>query len=165
MVLGVGQYSMRIWLDPELMRQRSLTPKDVINAIQKQNAKVAAGQIGMPPTPAGQDFQLTVNVEGALTDVEQFEQIIVKSAPDNGGQITRIRDIGRVELGAQTYGQFFKMDGKPVGGIEIFQLPEANALDTAKRVRDAMENYAKNFPSGPHLLTFRSIPPSLSGNR
>ncbi len=147
-VFGVGEYSMRIWLDRELMRQRSLTPKDVMTAIQRENAKVAAGQIGMPPTPAGQDFQLTVNVSGALTDVEQFERIIVKSSSEGGGQLTRVRDIGRVELGAKTYGQFFKLDGKPAGGIAVYQLPEANALDTAKRVRAAMETYARNFPGG-----------------
>ena len=147
-IFGIGEYSMRIWLDPEQMRQRSLTPKDVLNAIQRENAKVAAGQIGMPPTPAGQDFQLTVNVSGPLTDVRQFEQIIVKSSSDNGGQLTRVRDVGRVELGAKTYGQFFKMDGKPSGGIAIYQLPEANALDTAKVVRAAMEKYSKSFPQG-----------------
>jgi len=147
-VFGVGEYSMRIWLDRELMRQRSLTPKDVMTAIQRENAKVAAGQIGMPPTPAGQDFQLTVNVSGALTDIEQFERIIVKSSSEGGGQLTRVRDIGRVELGAKTYGQFFKLDGKPAGGIAVYQLPEANALDTAKRVRAAMETYARNFPGG-----------------
>jgi hydrophobic/amphiphilic exporter-1 (mainly G- bacteria), HAE1 family len=148
MVFGVGQYSMRLWLDPELMRQRSLTPRDVIAAVQKQNIQVPAGQIGMPPMPPGQDFQLTVNVAGALTDVDQFEQIIVKADPQNGGQITRVRDVGRVELGAQTYGQFFKMDGQPAGGISIYQLPEANALDTANTVRTAMASYAKNFPQG-----------------
>ncbi len=147
-VFGVGEYSMRIWLDRELMRQRSLSPKDVMTAIQRENAKVAAGQIGMPPTPAGQDFQLTVNVSGALTDIEQFERIIVKSTSEGGGQLTRVRDIGRVELGAKTYGQFFKLDGKPAGGIAVYQLPEANALDTAKRVRAAMESYAKSFPRG-----------------
>ena len=127
-VFGIGQYSMRIWLDPELMRQRSLTPPDVIKAIQKQNAKVTAGQVGMPPTPAGQDFQLTVNVEG--------------------GQITRVRDIGRVELGAQTYSQFFKMNGGQAGGIAIYQLPEANALDTANTVSAALKSYSKTFPKG-----------------
>ncbi len=147
-VFGIGEYSMRIWLDPELMRQRSLTPKDVMNAIQRENAKVAAGQIGMPPVPAGQDFQLTVNVQGALTDVHEFERIIVKSSSDNGGQLTRVRDIGRVELGAKTYSQFFKQDGKPAGGISIYQLPEANALDTAKGVKAAMERYSKTFPRG-----------------
>ncbi len=148
MVFGIGEYSMRIWLDRELMRQRSLTPKDVMNAIQRENAKVAAGQIGMPPTPAGQDFQLTVNVSGPLTDVAQFEQIIVKSSSDSGGQLTRVRDVGRVELGAKTYGQFFKMNGQPAGGIAIYQLPEANALDTAKGVRAAMERYSRSFPQG-----------------
>jgi hydrophobic/amphiphilic exporter-1 (mainly G- bacteria), HAE1 family len=155
MVFGIGQYSMRIWLDPELMQQRSLMPKDIINAIQKQNAQIAAGQVGMPPTPAGQDFQLTVNVESALTEADQFEQIIIKSSPENGGQITRIRDVGRVELGAQMYGQFFKMDGNPAGGIAIYQLPEANALDTAKAVQAAMAQYSRSFPKGlTHQIPF-----------
>lgn len=153
-VFGIGEYSMRIWLDPELMRQRALTPRDIINAIQKQNAKVTAGQIGMPPTPAGQDFQLTVNVQGSMTEVREFEHIIVKSSSDSGGEITRIRDVGRVEMGAKTYSQFFKMDGQPAGGISIYQLPEANALDTAKAVSTAMARYAKTFPKG---LTY-SIP-------
>ena len=147
-VFGIGQYSMRVWLDAELMRQRSLTPTEVIKAIQKQNAKVTAGQVGMPPTPAGQAFQLTVNVEGALANAAEFEQIIVKSSTDMGGQITRLRDVGRVELGAQTYSQFFKMNGGQAGGIAIYQLPEANALDTAKVVSTALKGYARNFPAG-----------------
>src|SRR5262249_40409719 len=138
----------RVWLNPELMRQRSLTPKDVISAIQKQNAQVPAGQTAMPPVPAGQEYQLTVNVQGALTEADQFENIIVKSDSGIGGQITRIRDIGRVELGAQTCSQFFKMDHQPAGCLGIFQLPEANALDTAQAVRQAMERYAKDFPQG-----------------
>ena len=147
-VFGIGEYSMRIWLDPERMRQRALVPRDVLNAIARQNTKVTAGQLGMPPMPAGQDFQLTVNVEGALTEVGQFEDIIVKSVPEDGGQITRIRDVGRVELGAKTYSQFFKMDDRPAGGICIYQLPEANALDTAAGVSKAMAQYAKEFPAG-----------------
>jgi HAE1 family hydrophobic/amphiphilic exporter-1 len=147
-VFGIGQYSMRVWLDPEQMRQRSLAPTDVIKAIQKQNAKVTAGQAGMPPTPAGQDFQLTVNVEGALTHAAEFEQIIVKASSDEGGQITRVRDVGRVELGAQTYSQFFKLNGGQAGGIAIYQLPEANALDTAKTVSAALKRYSKTFPKG-----------------
>jgi HAE1 family hydrophobic/amphiphilic exporter-1 len=147
-VFGVGQYSMRIWLDPALMRERSLTPKDIIAAIQKQNVRVPAGQIGMPPVPQGQDFQLTVNVAGALTDADQFNRIIVKSDTQNGGQITRLRDVGHAELGAQTYSQFFEMDGRPAGGVAIYQLPGANALDTAKAVQTAMAEYSKNFPRG-----------------
>lgn len=147
-VFGVGEYSMRIWLEPEMMRQRGLTPKDVLNAIQRQNAKVAAGQLGMPPAPAGQAFQLTVNVEAALTEPKEFERIIVKSSSEGGGQITRLRDIGRAELGARTYGQFFKMDNASAGGISIYQLPDANALDTAKAVRGALAEYSKSFPAG-----------------
>jgi len=147
-VFGIGQYSMRVWLDPRQMLQRSLMPSDVIAAIQKQNTFVSAGQINMPPAPPGEDFQLTIDIQGNLSTVSEFENIIVKFAPDNGGQITRIRDIGRVELGAQTYSQFFKMDGKVAGGIAIYQLPEANALDTAKRVRATMAELARNFPKG-----------------
>jgi HAE1 family hydrophobic/amphiphilic exporter-1 len=147
-VFGIGQYSMRVWLDPQQMLQRSLMPGDVIAAIQQQNTRVAAGQIGMPPTPPGGDFQLTIDVEGDLSNVAEFEQIIVKFDPDNGGQITRLRDVGRVELGAQTYSQFFKVDDKVAGGIAIYQLPDANALDTAKRVRAAMAELAKDFPKG-----------------
>ncbi len=147
-VFGVGQYSMRVWLDPQRMRARSLMPREVIAAIQRQNVFVAAGQVNMPPAPAGEDFQLTLEVPGNLSTVEQFENLIVNFSPTNGGQITRIRDVGRVELGAQTYSQFFKMNGKVAGGIAIFQLPEANALDTAKRVRAAMAELAKDFPKG-----------------
>src|SRR5215469_18281262 len=106
---------MRVWLDPQQMRQRSLMPSDVITAIQQQNMRVAAGQIAMPPAPGGEDFQRTIDVKGDLTMVEEFAAIIVKL--DSGGRITRIRDIGRVELGAQTYSQFFKMDGKVAGGV------------------------------------------------
>src|SRR6476659_3619152 len=147
-VFGIGQYSMRIWLDPQMMLQRALMPSDVINAIQQQNAWVAAGQVNMPPAKPGEDFQLTIDVKGDLSTVEQFENIIVNFNPANGGQVTRIRDIGRVELGAQTYSQFFKMNGNVAGGIAIFQLPEANALDTAKGVRAAMAELAKDFPKG-----------------
>ncbi len=147
-VFGIGQYSMRVWLDPRQMLQRSLMPGDVIAAIQKQSAFVSAGQINMPPAPAGEDFQLTIDVKGDLSTVGEFENVIVKYSPDLGGQITRLRDVGRIELGAQTYSQFFKMDGNVAGGIAIYQLPEANALDTAKRVRATMAELAQSFPKG-----------------
>ena len=147
-VFGIGQYSMRVWLDPRKMLQRSLVPSDVVAAIQKQSTFVSAGQINMPPASPGEDFQLTIDVKGNLSTATEFENVIVKYAPDSGGQITRLRDIGRIELGAQTYSQFFKMDGNVAGGIAIYQLPEANALDTAKRVRATMAELAKNFPKG-----------------
>src|SRR5256886_1358007 len=147
-VFGIGEYSMRVWLDPHQLNQRGLVPQDVINAIQQQNTNVAAGQLGMPPTPAGQDFQLTANVPAALSDPVQFEQIILKTDSGAGGQITRLRDVGRVELGARSYSQVFKVDGKPAGGIAIYQLPGANALDTAKGVRKLLDSLAPAFPAG-----------------
>ena len=147
-VFGIGEYSMRVWLDPHQLNQRGLVPQDVINAIQQQNTNVAAGQLGMPPTPAGQDFQLTANVPAALSDPAQFEQIILKTDSGAGGQITRLRDIGWVELGARSYSQVFKVDGKPAGGIAIYQLPGANALNTAKGVRKLLDSLAPAFPAG-----------------
>ncbi len=137
---------MRVWLDPEQMRQRSLMPSDVVSALQSQNAYVAAGQVGMPPTPAGQDFQITANVPSSLSDASEFGEIILKTAAN--GQVTRIRDIGRVELGARSYSQVYRMDGKPAGGIAIYQLPGANALDTAKGVRRLLATLAPGFPQG-----------------
>ncbi len=145
-VFGVGEYSMRVWLDPQQMFQRGLMPTDVVSALQAENAYVAAGQVGMPPTPSGQQFQLTANVPAALSDPSQFDQIILKTA--SNGQITRIRDVGRVELGARSYSQVFRMDGRPAGGIAIYQLPGANALDTAQGARKLLASLAPGFPEG-----------------
>jgi HAE1 family hydrophobic/amphiphilic exporter-1 len=146
LVFGIGQYSMRVWLDPEQMKARSLVPNDVIVAIQQQSQEVAAGQIGAPPAPENQAFQYTVDLRGRFATVTQFEQIAVKTQP--GGAVTRIRDVGRVELGAQTYSQFLEMDGQPAAGIAVFQLPDANALDVAKAVEAEMKRLSANFPSG-----------------
>ncbi len=147
-VFGLGEYSMRVWLNPNKLQQRALTPQDVINAIQQQNVNVAAGQLGMPPTPAGQDFQLTANVPAALSDAKQFGEIVLKTDNGPNGQITRIRDVGRVELGANSYSQLFKVDGNPAGGIAIYQRPGANALDTAKNVKKLLQSLAPGFPAG-----------------
>ncbi len=147
-IFGVGQYAMRVWLNPDALRNRGLTPADVIGAIQQQSQQVTGGQVGTPPAPESQDFQYTVNVEGRLADPSQFGNIIVKVNSANGGQITRVRDVARVELGAQTYAQSFAFDGKPAAGIAIFQLPTANALNVADRVNARMAELAKNFPPG-----------------
>jgi hydrophobic/amphiphilic exporter-1 (mainly G- bacteria), HAE1 family len=147
-VLGVGQYAMRIWLDPQKLYARGLTPQDVIQAIQQQSQNVAGGQIGAPRAPADQNFQYTVNVSGQFVDPAQFGNIIVKVDNANGGQITRVRDVARVELGAQTYSQFVQLNGRPAAGIAIFQLPGANALDVAARVNARMAELAKSFPQG-----------------
>ncbi|MEM8953480.1 MAG: efflux RND transporter permease subunit [Verrucomicrobiota bacterium] len=147
-IFGAGNYSMRIWLDPEQMLQRSLTPQDVMSTINAQNSEVAAGQIGAPPSANGQDFQYTVNVYGALNEVSQFEDIIVKSKNESGGELTRLSDIARIELGSDSYSRFFTTNGQPAAGIAIFQLPDANALDTAKAVTKTMERLAERFPEG-----------------
>jgi HAE1 family hydrophobic/amphiphilic exporter-1 len=143
-VFGAGQYSMRIWLDPDKMRARALVPQDVIQALQQQSAQVTAGQIGMPPAPAGQAFQYTLNVAGKLSDPAEFAEVIVKTG--RTGEITRLRDIGRVELGAQTYGQVFTLDGKSAAGLAVSQAPGANALDVAGEVRRKMAALAREFP-------------------
>src|SRR3954451_18855408 len=114
-VFGAGQYSMRIWLDPNKLQVRGLMPQDVIQAIQQQSQQVTAGQVGMPPTPAGQAFQYTLNVNGRLDDKAQFEDIIVKTG--TSADVTRVRDVGRVELGAQTYSQTFSLNRQPATGI------------------------------------------------
>ena len=147
-VLGVGQYSMRVWMDPQKLYTYQLTPNDVINVIQGQSQSVTAGQVGAPPAAKGQDFQYTVYIQGQLTDPAQFENIIVKSANANGGRILRVKDIGRVELGAQTYAQTIKIDGKPSTGMAIYQLPDANSLAVEQAVHKQMEELKKAFPPG-----------------
>jgi hydrophobic/amphiphilic exporter-1 (mainly G- bacteria), HAE1 family len=145
-VFGAGQYAMRIWLDPEKMKARGLNVQDVINALQQQNTQVTAGQIGMPPAPDNLSFQYTLNVVGRLNEPGEFANVIVKTG--NAGEITRVRDIGRVELGAQTYGQIFTLDGKPAAGLAIFQAPGANALNVATEVKARMAVLARSFPHG-----------------
>jgi HAE1 family hydrophobic/amphiphilic exporter-1 len=147
-VFGVGQYSMRVWLDPEMLKTFNLDPTDVTSAIQQQNLQVPAGQVGMPPAPPGQNFQFPVNVAGRLDEVEQFENIIVKIVTGQGGRIIRIKDVGRVELGAQSYSQFCNFDGRPSAGIAIYQLPGANALQVADEVSKTMTELSKSFPQG-----------------
>ncbi len=147
-ILGAGQYAMRIWLNPDLLQARALTPQDVINAVQQQSQEVAAGQVGAPPAPKGQDFQYTLDLKGRLDDAAEFENIIVKVDSANGGQITRIRDVGRVELGAQTYSESFDLDGRPAAGISISLLPDANAIAVASEVKAKMDELAKSVPAG-----------------
>ena len=143
-VFGAGQYSMRVWLDPNRLQALALMPQDVIQAIQQQSQQVTAGQIGMPPTPPGQAFQYTLNINGRLEDVTQFNDVIVKTG--SNGDVTRVRDVGRVELGAQTYSQIFSLDGKPAIGIGVFQSPGANALQVQQAVKQKMDALARGFP-------------------
>ena len=147
-VFGVGQYSMRVWLDPQKLKARGLDPQDVISAVQAQSQQVTGGQIGAPPAPADQAFQYTVNVEGRLTDPGAFGNIVVKAANGSGGLLTRVKDVARVQLGAQTYSQEFHLNGQPAAGIAIFQSPDANALAVATAVRARMAELARAFPQG-----------------
>jgi HAE1 family hydrophobic/amphiphilic exporter-1 len=147
-VFGAGDYAMRLWLDPNALKARGLTPADVVRAVQQQSQAVTAGQVGTPPTPPGQSFQYTIDLEGRLSEPSQFENIIVKTASGSGGLITRVKDVARVELGAQTYGQSFTYNGQPAAGISISQLPGANALQVATEVRQTMAAMSKTFPQG-----------------
>jgi HAE1 family hydrophobic/amphiphilic exporter-1 len=145
-VYGAGQYAMRVWLDPERLQARGLVPADVVQALKQQSEAVTAGQIGMPPAPPGQDFQWTINVSGRLDDPQQFANIVVKTG--SGGEITRVRDVGRVELGAQAYSQDFRLDGAPAAGIAVYLSPGANALQVSHEVRERMAALARAFPQG-----------------
>ncbi|TAK64179.1 multidrug efflux RND transporter permease subunit [Methylobacter sp.] len=147
-VRGAGPYSMRVWLNPEKLRYFSLTTQDVISAIQSQNLQVAAGQLGGPPVPANQTFQFTVNAMGRLEDVDQFENIVIKSTRGESAQIVRIRDVSRVELSRQSYSNFSESSGHKATVMPVFTLPGANALSVAEEVKKAMATMSKDFPPG-----------------
>lgn len=141
-----SDYSMRIWLNPEQMKSRGITTQDVLNEMREQNVQVAAGQIGQPPVPKGTNFQYTINVLGRLTDIAQFENMIIKTG--KSGNITRLKEVARVELGGKTYDISSNMTGATSASISIYQLPGANALDVADQVRAKMAELALNFPQG-----------------
>jgi multidrug efflux pump len=145
-LLGGRDYSMRVWLDPEQLATRNLTASDVVKALQEQNVQVAAGRIGQPPVPTGQQFQLTINTLGRLLEAEQFDDIVIKTAAD--GQIVRLRDVGRTELGSQSYDVNCYFNGEPSVALAVYQLPGSNALATAEAVRHRMEELKARFPEG-----------------
>ncbi len=149
-VFGAGSYAMRIWMDPQKLQSYDLQPKDVIDAIRSQNQNIASGMVGMPPAPSDTAFQYTVDVRSRLDQPEQFANIVVKDQTAQGGRLIHVSDIGRVELGAQTYSQNFQVDGKPAAGIAIFQTPEANSLQVGKEIDDTMVKLSQRFPEGLH---------------
>jgi multidrug efflux pump len=146
LLLGARDYSMRVWLDPEKLASRNMAANDVVGALREQNVQVAAGRIGQPPVPAGIDFQYTINTLGRLLDPEQFAEIIIKTGAD--GQVTRLRDVARVELGAKNSDVNSYLDGKPSIMLAVFQLPGSNALATAEGVKAEMERLKERFPVG-----------------
>src|SRR5262249_23242548 len=150
--LGQRDYSLRVWLNPERMSALNLSASDVLKAVQAQNVQVAAGQIGRQPVPTGQQFQFTMSTLGRLDEVDQFRDIIIKSGETdpNGGStpIVRVRDVARVELGAQQYDQIARLSGRPTVGLACYQLPGSNALDVATGIRKKMDELKKRFPKG-----------------
>src|SRR5262249_43241744 len=145
-VFGGGQYSMRLWLDRDKLKARGLTPQDVIAALQQQSQEVTAGQLGAPPALANEPFQYTLNLAGRLSDPLAFADVIVKVG--TSGDITRVRDIGRVELGAQTYNQVFTLTARPAAGVAAFQSPGGNALAVEQAVKKRMHELAAQLPQG-----------------
>jgi len=145
-IFPASDYAMRIWLEPRQLKSRSLTTEDVLAALREQNVQVAAGQIGQPPAPTGQNFQYSVNVLGRLSDIEQFEEIIVKTA--EGGRITRLKDVARIELGGRTYSITSSKSGTPSASLLVYQLPGANALAVAQEVKAALKGLSAAFPEG-----------------
>jgi multidrug efflux pump len=145
-VFGAGQFSMRIWLDPEKVASRGLTANDVVRAIREQNIQVAAGQLGAPPLPNAEEFQVAINAKGRLTTEDDFRSIIIKTGA--GGQVTRLKDVARVELGADTYALRALLDNKAAAAMPIFQRPGSNAIAVSEQVRTKMQELKRGFPEG-----------------
>lgn len=145
---GGGDYSMRVWLDPDAMMSRGITPADVIAAIEAQNMEVSAGSVGAPPSSTPSAFQFTLSSQGRLTTADQFGDIILRSGPN--GALLRLRDVAKVELGSDSYTSISRVSGKPAGLIGVYQRPQANALEVAGEVEKELEALAPYFPPGVH---------------
>ncbi len=147
-VFGAGPYSMRVWLDPHKLEYYSMSTQDVLDAVKAQNVEVVSGQLGAPPVPSSQPFQFTINALGRLSDAEQFENIIVKTATGTAPQIVRLRDVARVDLSQQSYTNFAVLTGHKSAQVIVFALPEANVIGVADRIYDAMKQMSAQFPEG-----------------
>ncbi|HXX14170.1 MAG TPA: multidrug efflux RND transporter permease subunit [Candidatus Eremiobacteraceae bacterium] len=146
MIWGERKYAMRLWLDPARLAERGLTASNVLAALQEQNVQVAAGQVGQPPAPSGQNYEVSVRAIGRLSEPVEFDNIILKTGAD--GTLVRIRDIGRAELGAEDYGSMLRFNGHEAMGIGVTQLPGANALDVDRAVKAELLRLSKSFPPG-----------------
>lgn len=157
---GVGEvqlygvkYGMRIWLQPDLMQARQLTTNDIVAAIREQNVQVSAGKVGEPPAPAGQPLELSVSTQGRLREPADFERIIVKT--DGDGRMIRLKDVARVELGAESYNISAEYRGEPSAALAVYQLPGANAVAVADQVIATMNELAADFPDGMrHVISY-----------
>ncbi|KNZ34190.1 MAG: transporter [Methylibium sp. NZG] len=147
LAFGSGDYAMRIWLDPQKLAARNLTSADVVKALREQNAQVAAGVVGAPPSPNRTEFQLAVNTQGRLTSEAEFADVIV-SASEADGSLVRLKDVGRVELGPNTYALGSLLNNQEAAAIGIFQAPNSNALALSQDIRRTMDELQKDFPPG-----------------
>src|SRR5690242_20302818 len=143
-VFGAGQYAMRLWVKPDQLSKLGITVPEVVSAIQAQNTVNPAGQVGGAPAPKGQEYTYSVRAQGRLTSPEEFGDIVVRESPDGG--IVHLRDVARMELGAQDYSLSGRIDGKPGAIVAVYQLPGSNAVDAARGVRKVMEEAKKRFP-------------------
>ena len=145
-VFGAGQYAMRLWIKPDQLSKLGITVTEVVSAIQAQNTVNPAGQVGGSPAPKGQEYTYSVRAQGRLTTPEEFGDIVVRESPSGG--VVRVRDVARMELGAQDYSLRGRINGKPGAIIAVYQLPGSNAVDAARGVRKVMEEAKKRFPEG-----------------
>src|SRR5262249_41672876 len=145
-LFGQRDYSMRIWLEPAKLATRRMSATDVVKAIREQNAQVATGAIGQEPMHGAQECQITLSTLGRLDDVEQFENIVLKTGRD--GRIIRLKDVGRVELGAKNQDTSVRLDGRETVFLAIFQMPDANALDLHERLLAKLDDLKQSFPEG-----------------
>jgi HAE1 family hydrophobic/amphiphilic exporter-1 len=150
-VFGAGQYAMRIWVKPDQLAKLQVTVPDIINAIQVQNNVNPAGQVGGEPVPAGQEYTYAVRAQGRLIDEQEFGEIVVRALPD--GSVLRLKDVARIELGAQVYNMLGRLDGKPSAVIAVYQMPGSNAVAAAKGAIAYMEEQKKRFPPGLDYVT------------
>src|SRR5262249_20506841 len=146
LIFGERKYAMQLWLDPVRLAARNLTASDVTAALREQNVQVAAGQVGQQPAPPEQGYQISVRAVGRLSDPQKFEHMVIKRAKD--GSLVELRDVGRAELGAESYGGQLRYNGVDAMGLGVLQLSNANALEVDSSVRAAMEELAKRFPPG-----------------
>jgi hydrophobic/amphiphilic exporter-1 (mainly G- bacteria), HAE1 family len=145
-VFGIGRYAMRLWLDPDRLGSRGITADDVVASLREQNVQIAAGAVGSQPAPPGQTYQMSVRAEGRLDDPAQFDDIILKRGDD--GSLIRVRDVGRTELGAESYTTASRFNGRDAIGFGVLQLPTANSLQVYRDVTATLERLAERFPPG-----------------
>ena len=145
-IFGERTYAVRLWLNPQQLASRNLTPQDVVDALQEQNVQVGAGQLGQPPADESQQFQIDLRAVSRFQNIEEFENLIIKTGDDS--QLVRFSDVGRVELGAENYGTFLRFRGQEAIGLGIYQLPGSNALEVARGVKAEMAQLADQFPPG-----------------